>query len=184
MATSHHLAPGMTISVKNKLYRVESSLKVAVPKGAPFIKAKLKDLDTQKIVEMNFKPDQAIKEVSMSTKQLEYLYMEGKDYLFLDVAELEQVLIPHAVVGGKAHYLKEGIEVTASFFGDTICAIELPQFIEIMISKTEQEKGKAKANSNKLATLETGAKIEVPSFIEAGDIIKVDTRLDEYIQRV
>ncbi len=183
MAISNQLTPGMIISIKSKLYRVESSLKVTVPKGAPFIKTKLKDLDSNKVVEKNFKLDQSVKEVSLNHRSLEYLYMEGKDFLFLDIENLEQVLVPHMVIENKSNYLKEGIEVNAALFGDSIYTVELPQFIELMVAKTEDEKG-ASAAATKVAVLETGARVEVPSFVEPGDIIKVDTRLDEYIQRV
>jgi elongation factor P len=87
-------------------------------------------------------------------------------------------------VGDKTNYLKEGTNVTASFYGDTVFSIELPQFLELMVAKTEKEDEVPLSNSNKIAVLETGAKIEVPSFIEVGDIIKVDTKSNEYIQRV
>lgn len=183
MVLSNHLNPGMTISINGKLFRVESSVKVTVPKGPPFIKAKLRDLSSQSIVEKSFKLNQALKDVALVERRLEFLYPEGKDYLFLDMSTLEQVLIPSPVVGNKVNYLKEGIDLAASFYGDTIFAVELPQFLEIMVAKTEVTK-EAQANGTRIAVLETGAKIEVPPFIEAGDIIKVDTKTDEYIQRV
>lgn len=179
MVLSNHISPGMTLSINGKLYRVESNVKVTVPKGTPFIKSKLRDLTTQDIVEKSFKLNQPIKDVTLAERRLEFLYPEGKDYLFFDINTLEQVLIPSAIVGEKVNYLKEGIDVIASFYGDTIFAVDLPQFLEIMVAKTE--KG---PDSNRIAVLETGAKIEVPPFIEVGDIIKVDTRSEEYIQRV
>ena len=186
MATSNHLSPGMTLSLNNKLYRVESSVKVTVPKGTPFIKTKLRDLSTDTVVEKTFKLNQTIKDVTLTERNLEYLYLEGKDYLFLDIGNLEQVLVPAPIVSSKSNYLKEGVDTKASFYGDTIFAIELPQFLELMVVKTSGEEGgrNAAANATKLAVLETGAKVEVPPFIEVGDIIKVDTRTDEYIQRV
>ncbi len=92
--------------------------------------------------------------------------------------------MPAQVIGPQVNYLKEGVEIKASFYGDTIFAVDLPQFLELMVTKTEGE-GKAAASSGtKLAILETGAKIEVPPFIDVGDIIKVDTKTDDYIQRV
>lgn len=184
MATSNQLTPGMTISLNNKLYRVESSVKVTVPKGTPFIKAKLKDLTTNDIVEKSFKPNQPIKDVSLIERRLEFLYPEGEGFLFLDVVNLDQALIPSHVVGNKVNYLKEGVELKASFYGDTVFSVELPQFLELMVAKTHSDEDGLTANGGKLAILETGAKIEVPPFIEAGDIIKVDTKTDEYIQRV
>jgi elongation factor P len=183
MATSNHITPGMTISLNGKLYRVESSVKVTVPKGTPFIKTKLRDLTSNDVLEKNFKLNQAVKDVSLTERRLEFLYLEGKDYLFLDIGNLEQVLIPGQIIGNKVNYLREGVEIRASFYGDTIFAVELPQFLELMVAKVENYAGSA-ANATKVALLDTGAKVEVPPFIEAGDIIKVDTKTDEYIQRV
>ncbi|MFN4175192.1 MAG: elongation factor P, partial [Parachlamydiaceae bacterium] len=167
------LSPGMTISIGNKLYRVESCLKVTVPKGTPFIKAKLKELSTGEVVEKNFKPDQAIKDVNLEERKLEFLYLEGKDYLFLDVGNLEQVLVPASVISDKVNFLKEGVELKASFYGDTIFSVELPQFLELMVSKIDTVGG-GKKEQVRVATIETGAKVEVPPFIEVGDIIKID----------
>ncbi len=185
MVASTQITPGMTISIGTKLYRVESSIKVTVPKGTPFVKTKLRDLSTNEFIEKNFKPDQQVKDVSLSERRLEYLYLDGKDHLFLDINTLDQVLIPSLVIGNKINYLKEGTEVKGTFYGDSVFSVELPQFLEIMVAKTEGVTGKAAlANATKVAILETGAKIEVPPFIETGDIIKVDTLTDDYIQRV
>lgn len=185
MVASNHVTPGMTISVNGKLYRVESTVKVTVPKGTPFIKTKLRDLITQELIEKSFKLNQTINDVSLTERRLEFLYLEGKDYLFLDVGNLEQVLIPSSVVGNNVNYLKEGVELKASFYGDSIFAVELPQFLELMVGKVEGgETRDSMGNTIKVVVLETGAKIEVPPFIDVGDIIKVDTKTDEYIQRV
>lgn len=184
MATSNQLNPGMTISINNKLYRVESSVKVTVPKGTPFIKAKLKDLSTNELVEKSFKLNQPIKDVSLIERRLECLYPEGEGFLFLDVVDLEQVMVPNAIVGNKVNYLKEGVELKAFFYGETVFSIELPQFLELMVAKTLSDEEAGILTGSKVAILETGAKIEIPPFIETGDIIKVDTRTDEYIQRV
>ncbi|MBJ7449534.1 MAG: elongation factor P [Parachlamydiales bacterium] len=191
MGTSNHISPGMTISLTGKLYRVESSVKVTVAKGTPFIKTKLRDLATDELLEKNFKINQAVKDVSLLERRLEFLYPEAKDYLFLDIGNLEQVLVPADVIGDKVNYLKEGIELLATFYGDTIFSVELPQFLELMVVRVDALPsilGKAsKANvtgSTKIAVLETGAKIEVPPFVESGDIIKVDTKSGEYVQRV
>lgn len=183
MPLSTQMNPGMTLSINGKLYRVESSVKVTVPKGTPFVKAKLRDLNSQELIEKNFKVDQEIKDVSLAERKLEFLYMEGKDYLFLDIQNLEQVLVPTKIVGIKSNYLKEGVDVNASFYGTTIFSLELPQFLELMVAKVETTKSST-ANGTRIAVLETGAKVEVPPFIEVGDIIKVDTTTDEYVQRV
>ncbi|HEY2810930.1 MAG TPA: elongation factor P [Rhabdochlamydiaceae bacterium] len=185
MTTSNQLIPGMTLSINGKIYRVESCMKVTVAKGVPFIKTKLKDLLSDEVVEKNFKLNQAIQDVNLTERRLEFLYLEGKDYLFLDMGNLEQVLVPAHIISDKVNYLKEGIEIKAIFYGDAIFSVELPQFLELMVVKTnEPESTLHLTNATKPAVLETGAKIEVPMFVEAGDIIKVDTHTSEYIQRV
>ncbi len=185
MTTSNQLSPGMTLSIDGKVYRVESCVKVTVAKGVPFIKTKLKNLLSDEVIERNFKLNIPIEEVSLSERRLEYLYLEGKDYLFLDIGSLEQVLVPSQVIADKVNFLKEGIELKAMFYGNSIFSVELPQFLELMVVKTEESESAAHvANATKLAVLETGAKVEVPMFIESGDIIKVDTQTNEYIQRV
>lgn len=179
MVLSNQISPGMTLLINDKLYRVESVVKVTVPKGTPFIKVKLRDVLTQNIIEKSFKLNQAVKDVSLAERRLEFLYLEGKDYLFLDINNLEQVLIPSIIVSDKVNFLKEGVDVTASLYGDTVFSIELPQFLELMVAETERG-----GETTRIAVLETGAKIEVPPFIEIGDIIKVETKTKEYIQRV
>jgi elongation factor P len=181
MVISNQIQPGMTLSINGKLYRVETSVKVTVPKGTPFIKTKLRDMSSGEVIEKNFKLNQPIKDVSLAEKKMEFLYLEGKDYLFLDIVNLEQVLVPMAIIGNKVNYLKEGVEVKGSFYGDSVFAIELPQFLELMVAKIEHTKDET---GTKVAALETGAKVDIPPFIDVGDIIKVDTKTDEYIQRV
>ena len=183
--TSNQISPGMTLSIDGKIYRVELSVKVTVAKGVPFIKTKLKNLMSDEVIEKNFKLDQEVEEVTLTERRLEFLYLEGKDYLFLDIDDLNEAFVPSAVVGDKVNYLKEGIQIKSMFYGDTIFSIELPQFLELMIVKLEELKSKVSvSNASKVAILETGAKVEVPLFIEVGDVIKVDTHIGEYVQRI
>ena len=185
MITSNQISPGMTLSLDGKIYRVESSVKVTVAKGVPFIKTKLKNLMSDEVIEKNFKLDQTVDEVNLSERRLEYLYMEGKDYLFLDIDELEEVLVSSDVVSDKIHFLKEGVQLKAMFYGDTIFSVELPQFLELMVVKLEDMESKVSVSeASQIAVLETGAKVEVPLFIEMGDVIKVDTHISEYVQRI
>ncbi|NGX51433.1 MAG: Elongation factor P [Chlamydiae bacterium] len=183
--TSNQISPGMTLSIDGKIYRVEFSVKVTVAKGVPFIKTKLKNLITDEVVEKNFKLDQEIEEVTLSERRIEFLYLEGKNYLFLDIDELNEVLVSSQVVGDKVNYLKEGTLIKAMFYGETIFSVELTQFLELMVIKLEEIKAKVSVSSaSKIAILETGAKVEVPLFIEVGDNIKVDTHIGEYVQRI
>ncbi len=135
----------------------------------PFIKTKLKNLLSDEVIERNFKLNQPIQDVSLAERKLEYLYLEGKDYLFFDVGNLEQVLVPSQVIGDKVNYLKEGIELKAMFYGDSIFSVELPQFLELMVVKTEESESAVHvANATKLAILETGAKSKSPCSSNQG----------------
>lgn len=184
MVQAKSLLPGTTLSLTGKLYRVDSTLKVTPHKGASFIKVKLRDLISNELIERNFKPDHVLTDVSLAERTLEYLYPEGKEHLFLDIATLEMVLVPKVIVADRLYYLKEGVQVRAFVYGNTVFSIELPQFLELMVSKIEEREIKKNSSVMKQAFLETGAQVEVPPFIEVGDIIKVDTKTNEYIQRV
>lgn len=185
MVLASQLTSGMTIMMVKKPYRVESAVKVTAQKANPFVKVKMRNLLSQEVVEKNFRPSQELEEVALEEHRLEYLYPEGKDHVFLDIGTLDVMKVPKEVIGRKVHYLKEGIEVKGSCFGSTIFAVDLPQFLELMVSsiETKEETGK-QGGGARIAVLETGASVEVPPFIDVGDVIKVDTRLEEYIQRV
>jgi elongation factor P len=183
--TSAHMTPGIMISLDEQIYRVESAVKVTAAKGPPFIKTKLKNVMSDELIEKNFKEGQTIQEVHLEEHRLEFLYVEGKDYLFLDTGNLEKVLVPKKIISDKVNYIKEGIEVKAKFYGNAVFSIDLPQFLELMIVKTETSENLSQmSNATKKAFLETGAQIEVPLFVESGDIVKVDTASNEFIQRV
>jgi len=185
MSTSNQITPGMTIELNSDVFRVESVVKVAMKKGTPFIKTKLRNLLTEKVVEKNFKLDQEVKEVFLEEHNLEYLYPEKKDFMFLDIDSLETLVVSLKILGDKVNYLKEGIGLKAMFYGQTIFSLELPQFLELMVVKTEAVKEKSDVSGGtKKAVLETGAKVSVPLFVEVGDVLKVDVHANEYIQRV
>jgi len=185
LTTTTQLTPGMTIDVDGQIFRVDSSVKVSSPKGPAFMKAKLRDLISDEVTEKNFKLNQPLNEIHLQDHDLEFLYPEKEGYLFLDIINLEQVIVPHEILGEKINYLKEGIAVKAVLYKSQIFSVELPQFLELMIIKTEStDEAIAMSSSTKKATLETGAVLDVPLFIETGDVIKVDTQSNEYIQRV
>ncbi len=178
MVQASQLIAGMTIRVVKEPYRVESAVKVGGPKANPFMKCKLRHLLDNKVIEKNFRLNQDIEEVSMEERRIEYLYPEGKNHIFLDLGTLELVKVDGSIVGKKSHYLKEGVEVKGAGFGATIFSLELPQFLEIMVASVSEKGGV------RTAKLETGAEIEVPPFIDVGDVVKIDTKTGDYIQRV
>ena len=185
MISSNQISPGMTVEIGDKIFRVETCNKVELSKGNPFIKTKLRDLVTDEIVEKNFKIKQELKEVALIEHSLEYLYPEGKNYLFLNIDNLDNVTVSARVLKKSIDYLKEGTQLKAMFYGDSIVAVELPRFLELMVTNTKKNENKKNLSSAiKKAILETGAQVDVPLFIEIGDIVKIDTHTNEFIQRV
>jgi elongation factor P len=180
MTLAQNVVPGAILSLNGEVVRVESAMKVSALKGRPLVKVKLRRLSNDEVFEKNFKLDQVLDEVSLSERELEFLYPEKDYYLFLDTWTLDQVSVSSSCLGEKVFYLKEGTQVKAICYGELIHAIELPQFLEIMVVKTES----SEMEGVKKAVLETGARLIVPMFVEAGDVLKVDTQVNEYIQRV
>lgn len=184
MVLSDQLVTGMIISVQDNLFRVEGVTKVNMPKGGNLIKVKLRDLSNHTIAEKNFKISQTLEEVDMKESSLEFLYEEGKNYIFLDTNTIDQVVVSKEIIGDKILYLKEGIEVKGMLYDDKVYLIELPQFLELNIAKILEEEDQENITGTRKATLETGAVIEVPPFVEIGDVIRVNPHTEEYVQRV
>ncbi|CAG9045757.1 elongation factor P [Chlamydia abortus] len=185
MVLSSQLSVGMFISTKDGLYKVVAVSKVTGNKGESFIKASLKSADSEVIVERNFKIGQEIKEAQFESRNLEYLYIEDDHFLFLDLGNYEKIHITKEIMKDNFLFLKAGVTVSALVYDNVVFSIELPHFLELMVSKTDFPGDSLLiAGGTKKALLETGIEITVPPFIEIGDIIKIDTRTCEYIQRV
>jgi elongation factor P len=183
MILASQLTAGTTILLSKKPYRVDSVVKMTLHKTNPIIKAKLEQLETHTFVEKNFRPTQELEDATLEEHKLQFLYVEDKGFVFLDMGTLDLRKVSQDALGSQTRYLKEGVDVKATCYGETILAIEIPQFLELMVSSVEVKEDK-KRGSLRTAVLETGARLEVPPFVEAGDVLKVDTSTDEYIQRV
>ncbi|AEB41880.1 elongation factor P [Chlamydia pecorum] len=185
MVLSSQLSVGMFISTKDGLYKVLSVTKVPGPKGESFIKASLKASNSDVVIERNFKANQEVKEAHFESRILEYLYPEEDSYLFLDLGNYEKVYLSKEIMKGNFLFLKAGITVSAMVYDNIVFSVELPHFLELMVSKTDfPGDALSLSGGTKTALLETGIEVLVPPFVEIGDVIKIDTRTCEYIQRV
>ena len=135
MVLASQLTTGMTIMMAKKPYRVESAVKVSTNKASPFIKVKFLSLANQDALDKNFRPSQELDEVSLEEHRLEFLYAEGSHHVFLDLGTLDLVRVVRDIIGKKIHFLKEGTEVKGACFGQTFFSVELPQFLELMVSE-------------------------------------------------
>ncbi|WP_423130123.1 elongation factor P [Gaoshiqia sp. Z1-71] len=187
MATTADFKNGMTIEFNDQLYTIVQFQHVKPGKGAAFVRTKLKNIKTGKVIENTFNSGVKITTVRVERRPYQYLYKDDMGFNFMHTETFEQVSIADGLIEN-ADLMKEGQVIEINFHAETETPLtaELPPFVELEISSTIQgEKGNtASSTALKPATLETGAEIMVPMFIEAGEVIKVDTRDRSYSERV
>ncbi len=175
---------GLTIVDDGQAQLVLETQHVKPGKGAAFVRVKIKNLKSGSIQERTFRGDEKIEAAFVDEKKLQYQYCSGDMYHFMDQDNFEEIAISEENIRDKKQFLKDNLEVSAYSFKGEILNIALPNFIDFMITHTEPGiKGDTAKSGTKPATIETGATIQVPLFINTGDTIKVDTRSGEYIER-
>ena len=181
----NELKSGLTILLDGQLYVVVEYQHVKPGKGAAFVRTKLRNLKSGGILEKTFKGDEKIEDAFIEEKKLQYLYHSDKTYYFMEQESFEEVNISEAILGHNAKFLNDNLQITAYSYEGEVINVSLPTFIELKITQTEPGlRGDTAKAATKFATVETGATVAVPLFIEVGDIIKVDTRSGEYVERV
>ena len=176
---------GMCIEYNGKLWTIVEFQHVKPGKGGAFVRTKLRDVRTGRIVDNTFNAGTKFDSVRMETRKMQYLYNDGADFNFMDNNTYEQEALSADVVGDVAKWLKENDEVSLQYAGDELIGIEPMMFVELAVSETEPGfKGDTVQGSTKPATMETGAVVQVPMFVNIGDVLKIDTRDGRYITRV
>lgn len=185
MATTADFRNGMVIDFKDDLYEIVEFLHVKPGKGGAFVRTRLKNLRTGAVLDNTFRAGEKVEEVRVEKKKMEYLYSDGNLYVMMDPETYQQIEIGPDLLGDKRFYFKENMEVTILQTDEAIIDVELPTAVELKVTDCEPGvKGNTVSGGTKNATLETGLTIQVPMFIDRGDVIKVDTRTGEYIERV
>jgi elongation factor P len=185
MATTAEFRNGLTIRMDGDLYTIVEFQHVKPGKGGAFVRTKLKNVKTGRVIDRTFRSGEKVEDVRLENKQVQYLYKGEGEFVFMDMNSYEQFPASKEVVRDAASFMKEGMEVEILFDGSDPIGITLPIFVELGITKTEPGfKGDTATGGSKPATLETGAVIQVPLFLEEGEKVKVDTRTGEYVERV
>ena len=176
---------GMCIEYNGKLCTIVEFQHVKPGKGGAFVRTTLRDRKTGRVVDYTFNSGTKFDSVRLETQKMQYLYNDGEDYYFMDNDTFEQNAIPASVIGDNAKWLKENDEASLLYAGDELISIEPQMFVELEVTNTEPGfKGDTVQGTTKPATLETGAEIQVPTFIEIGDVLQIDTRDGRFIKRV
>ena len=176
---------GMCIEYNGKLWTIVEFQHVKPGKGGAFVRTKLRDVRSGRIVDNTFNAGTKFDSVRMETKKMQYLYNDGADFNFMDNTTYEQLALGADVVGDVAKWLKENDEVSMLYAGDELIGVEPQMFVELEVAETDPGfKGDTVQGGTKPATLETGAVIQVPMYVEPGDVLQVDTRDGRFIKRV
>ncbi|HEV3295586.1 MAG TPA: elongation factor P [Streptosporangiaceae bacterium] len=184
MATTNDLKNGLTLNLDGQLWTVVDFQHVKPGKGGAFVRTKLKNVLSGKVVDRTFNAGVKVETANVDKREMQYLYREGEDFVFMDTEDYDQPRIPAATVGDAASYLLEEQTAVIAFNDGVPLYVELPAAVELTISQTDPGvQGDRSTGGTKPATLETGAQIHVPLFITTGEKVKVDTRTGEYLGR-
>ena len=185
MATSNDLKNGLVLNIDGQLWTVIEFQHVKPGKGGAFVRTKLKNVLTGKVVDRTFNAGVKVETENVDRRDMQYLYRDGDDWIFMDTVSFDQYTVSNAVVGDSSDYLLENQVANVSVHNGTAIIVELPASVELKITYTEPGlQGDRSTGGTKPATLETGATVQVPLFIESDTKIKVDTRDGSYIGRV
>jgi elongation factor P len=185
VATTNDLKNGLVLNLDGQLWSVVEFQHVKPGKGGAFVRTKLKNVLSGKVVDKTFNAGTRVETATVDKRDMQYLYKEGEDYVFMDNSSYDQIHVPAATVGDGASYLLENQDTVVALHEGTPLYVELPASVELTISYTEPGmQGDRSTGGTKPATLETGAEVAVPLFIVTGEKIKVDTRDGSYLGRV
>jgi len=179
------LRNGTTFELDSNVFRVVEFQHVKPGKGAAFVRVKMKNVITGAVLERTFNPSEKLQGAEIEKKDMQYLYNDGELYYFMDNNTYDQIPLNESQIGEALKYIKENMNVTMLSFKGNVFAVEPPMFVELEVTYTEPGfSGNTTTTSGKPATLENGLEISVPLFVEIGDVIRIDTRTGQYMERI
>jgi elongation factor P len=183
--SSNDLKNGMTLNLDNGLFQVVEFQHVKPGKGGAFVRTKLRNIRQGTTVEKTFRAGEPVEQAVIDKREMQYLYPEGDEYVFMDTETYDQLQVPVKSLGDAAGFLLEGNTAVLQMYKDEIVGVDLPASVEVEVTYTEPGlQGDRSSAGRKPATIQTGITVQVPLFVVTGERIKVDTRTGEYITRV
>ncbi len=183
--STNDFRPGITVIIDGEIYMVLEAQHVKLGRGGAHVRTRLKHLLTGNVLERNFRAGEEFEQAIVERRPFQFLYQQGDEFFFMDVETYDQVTLNREQIGDASMFMKEGTEVTLVFHEGNPLMVELPTAVELKVVETDPGvRGDTAAGGSKPAKLETGAVIQVPLFINVGDIVRVDTRDGRYIERV
>lgn len=184
MISASDFRNGVTVEIEGNIFVITEFLHVKPGKGAAFVRTKLKNIKSGGVVEKSFRPTESFPKAHIERKDMQYLYNDGELYYFMDPETYDQIPISSDIIGDSLKFVKENDECKVCSHNGSVFAIEPPLFVELLITECEPGvKGNTATGATKPCTVETGATVNVPLFVNEGDTIKIDTRTGEYLSR-
>jgi len=185
MYSTAEFRKGLKIELDGAPYMIVEFQHVKPGKGGAFVRTKLKNLLTGRVLDQTFRSGERVKKPDLMEKEMQYLYKDGDSYCLMDNETYEQIMLSGEQMGDAVLYLTENMNLQVLFFNQQPVAVEVPNFVELTVAQTDPGlRGDTASGGTKPATLESGAVIQVPLFINEGDRLKVDTRTGTYIERL
>ena len=185
MYATNQFRKGLKLEIDATPYRIVDFQHVSPGKGGAFTRTKLKNMLNGNVVEKTFKSGEKIARANTEDKEMQYLYSDGEGYHFMDTSSYEQVPLREDHLGEDVGYLQEGIKVNVTFYNDRPIGVDLPNMVELKIVETDPAfKGDTVSGGTKPAKTEAGAVVQVPFHLKEGDVIKIDTRENKYVEKV
>ena len=182
--STNDLKNGMALDLPEGLVNVVEFQHVKPGKGGAFVRTKLKNVRTGAVIDRTFRADEKVVLAMIDKREMQFLYREGSDYVFMDNESYDQLQVPADSIGDAINFLKEGDTAVLPMYKSEIVGVELPAAVELVVTDTEPGmQGDRVSGARKAATLETGLVVQVPLFVNVGDRVKVDTRSSDYLSR-
>ncbi|WP_088187288.1 elongation factor P [Desulfosporosinus sp. FKA] len=184
MISSNDFKTGLTIEIDGDVFSVVEFQHVKPGKGAAFVRTKLKNVKTGGVVERKFNAGEKVNTAHVERHEMQYLYKDGDHYVVMDNETYEQVSLTEGQIGDGVKWLKENMNLGVLFFDTEVIGVDVPNSVQLLVTATEPGvKGDTATGGTKPATLETGAIVQVPFFVNEGDMLIIDTRTGNYVQR-
>jgi elongation factor P len=182
--TTNDLKNGMTLNLGDGLFQVVEFQHVKPGKGGAFVRTKLRNVRSGGVVDRTFRAGESVDQAVIDKREMQFLYKDGADFVFMDNTTYEQLNVGPAALGSAANYVVDGSTAVLMMYGTEIVGVDIPASVDLAVSDTEPGvQGDRVSGAKKPATLETGAVVQVPLFINVGDRVKVDTRSGDYISK-
>jgi elongation factor P len=184
LISTNDFRTGLTIELEGDIFQVIDFQHVKPGKGAAFVRSKLRNMRTGAVVDRNFNAGEKVPKARIDRREVQFLYNDGKDFNFMDMESYDQITISAEQLGDAVKYLKENMIIQVLTFQEKSIGVEMPNFVELEVVETSPGiSGATASGGSKPATLETGAVVQVPFFINVGDKLQIDTRTGNYIKR-